>query len=87
LHPSNKKPYSGLVAQRNHISISNSFNQNTTSKNKPSSWQEVGIQMIKRERVGSFIGATPHFSDRKIAGIAGVSHTFVAIRRKLMGKL
>jgi hypothetical protein len=62
--------------------MSNPSNQNTTSKKKPSSWAKVGIQMIKRVRVDFFMGAYPHFSDRKIASIMGVSHTFVAKRRR-----
>jgi hypothetical protein len=57
------------------------YNQNTSSKKKSSSWAKVGIQKIKRARVDFFTGANPHFSDRKIARIMGVSHTFVAKRR------
>jgi len=67
--------------------MNNPSNQNTTSKKKPSSWANVGIQEIKRVRVDAFVGANPHFSDRKIARIAGVSHTFVAKRRRLIGKM
>jgi hypothetical protein len=61
--------------------MSNPSNQNPTSKKKPSSWAKVGIQKIKRARVDSFMEANPHFSDRKIARIMSVSHTFVAKRR------
>jgi hypothetical protein len=60
---------------------SNPSNQNTASKNKPFSWAKAGIQKIKRARVDSFMEANPHFSDRKIARIMSVSHTFVAKRR------
>ena len=67
--------------------MSNPSNQNTASKKKPSSWAKVGIQMIKRARVDSFMEANPHFSDRKIARIMSVSHTFVAKRRGVIGKL
>jgi hypothetical protein len=66
---------------------SNPSNQNTTSKNKPSSWANVGIQEIKRVRVDAFVGANPHFSDRKLARLLGVSHTFVAKRRRVTGEL
>jgi hypothetical protein len=62
--------------------MSTSSNQNTASKIKPSSWAKAGLQKIKRARVDSCMEANPHFSDRKIARIMGVSHTFVAKRRK-----
>jgi hypothetical protein len=62
---------------------SNPSNQNTASKKKPSSWEKVGIQEIKRVRVDAFVGANPHFSDRKLARLLGVSHTFVGQRRKI----
>ena len=61
--------------------MSNPSNQNTAPKKKPSSWAKVGIQKIKRARVDAFVGANPHFSDRKLARLLGVSHTFVAKRR------
>jgi hypothetical protein len=63
--------------------MNNPSNQTTTSKIKPASWAKVGIQKIKRARVDSFMEANPHFSDRKIARIMGVSHTFVAKRRSI----
>jgi hypothetical protein len=61
--------------------MSTSSNQNTASKKKPCSWANVGIQMIKRARVDAVVGANSHFSDRKLARLLGVSHTFVAKRR------
>jgi len=63
--------------------MSNPSNQNTASKKKSSSWANVGIQEIKRARVDAFVVANPHFSNRKLARIAGVSHTFVGQRRKI----
>jgi len=62
-------------------------NQNTAPKKKPSSWEKVGIQEIKRARVDAFVGANSHFSDRKLARLLGVSHTFVAKRRKKIPKI
>jgi len=67
--------------------MNNPSNQNTASKKKPFSWAKAGIQKIKRARVDSFMEANPHFSDRKIARIMSVSHTFVAKRRRVTGKL
>jgi hypothetical protein len=63
--------------------MSKPSNQNPTSKKKSSSWANVGIQEIKRARVDTFMEANPHFSDRKIARIMSVSHTFVGQRRKI----
>ena len=67
--------------------MSTPSNQNTASKKKPSSWANVGIQEIKRARVDAFVGANPHFSDRNLARLMGVSHTFVAMRRRVTAKL
>ena len=63
------------------MNTSKPSNQNTASKKKPSSWEKVGIQEIKRARVDAFVRANPHFSDRNLARLLGVSHTFVAKRR------
>jgi hypothetical protein len=66
--------------------MNNPSNQNTTSKKKSSSWANVGIQEIKRVRVDAFVGANSHFSNRKLARLLGVSHTFVAKRREVIVK-
>ena len=64
-----------------------STTSNTTSpkpKNKSSTWANAGIQRIKRARADAFIGAHPDFSDRTLAKLAGVSHTFIAMRRAIV---
>ena len=48
------------------------------------SWAKIGIQMIKRIRVDSIIKSNPDFSDRMLAKIAGVSHTFIAKRKAII---
>ena len=66
-----------------------STTNNATSpkpKNKSSTWANAGIQRIKRAIADAFLGAHPDFSDRTLAKLAGVSHTFIAMRRKVIGK-
>jgi hypothetical protein len=62
--------------------MSNPSNQNTTSKNKPSSLAKVGIQMIKRARVDASIAVNYNFSDRQFTRPADMSHTFIAVMRR-----
>jgi hypothetical protein len=57
----------------------------TKPKSKSSVWAKAGIQKIKRARADAFLGAHPDFSDRQLARLAGVSHTFIALRRKITG--
>jgi hypothetical protein len=55
----------------------------TKPQSKSSVWAKAGIQKIKRARADAFLGAHPDFSDRQLARLAGVSHTFIAMRRKV----
>ncbi len=42
-----------------------------------------GIQALKRKRADVLIAARPELSDRELARLAGVSHTYIAMRRKV----
>jgi hypothetical protein len=55
----------------------------TKPKSKSSVWAKAGIQKVKRARADALLGAHPDFSDSTLARLAGVSHTFIAMRRKV----
>jgi hypothetical protein len=42
-----------------------------------------GIQALKRKRADVLIAARPELSDRELASLAGVSHTYIAKRRRV----
>jgi hypothetical protein len=45
-----------------------------------------GIQALKRKRADVLLAAKPQLSDRELARLAGVSHTYIAKRRKVATK-
>ena len=42
-----------------------------------------GIQRLKRQRADILLAARPDLSDRELARLAGVSHTYIAKRRRV----
>ena len=46
-------------------------------------YPEGGIQRLKRKRADILLAARPELSDRELARLAGVSHTFISRRRLL----
>ena len=42
-----------------------------------------GIQALNRKRADVLIAARPELSDRELARLAGVSHTYIGMRRKV----
>ena len=46
-------------------------------------YPEGGIQRLKRKRADILLAARPDLSDRELARLAGVSHTYIAKRRRV----
>jgi predicted transcriptional regulator len=46
-------------------------------------YPEGGIQRLKRKRADILLAARPDLSDRELARLAGVSHTYIARRRRV----
>jgi hypothetical protein len=46
-------------------------------------YPEGGIQRLKRKRADILLAARPELSDRELARLAGVSHTYIAKRRRV----
>lgn len=46
-------------------------------------YPEGGIQRLKRKRADILLAARPELSDRELARLAGVSHTYISRRRRL----
>jgi predicted transcriptional regulator len=46
-------------------------------------YPEGGIQRLKRKRADILLVARPELSDRELARLAGVSHTYIGRRRRV----
>jgi hypothetical protein len=80
-----------IVSQRNKIlechfvSIRTIHPQPATppQQNRKANHLSGQRQVFRRSKADAFLGAHPDFSDRQLARLAGVSHTFIAMRRKV----
>ena len=83
----NPKGFVGICGTDSATSRAPASGNDSTSemlKNvKVCKYPEGGIQRLKRKRADILLAARPDLSDRELARLAGVSHTYISKRRRL----